>query len=102
MSMPIACHFNALSVDQQKKYKDLRNQLKAIVIETKELPNGYSFTYPNEDIVLEHIMDFVILERICCPFLEFKLNINTKDDVLLTLSGHSETIKSFLKIEFEL
>ncbi|MFZ4453295.1 hypothetical protein [Salibacterium aidingense] len=102
MSVPIACNFNALTDDQQKLYKDLRNKLNAIKLKTKELPNGYVFTYPNDDSGLKNIMEFVILERICCPFLEFKLTINNKEIVTLTLSGNSEAIKSFLKVEFEL
>lgn len=102
MSLPIACNFGALTLDQQVKYKELRNQLKAVEYGTEELPNGYAFSYPNEDDVLKNLMDWVILERLCCPFLEFTLIINNKQPIVLTLSGSSESIKMLVKMEFGL
>lgn len=76
MSLPIVCNFGALTLDQQEKYKEVRNQLKTVEYSTEELQEGFAFSYPNEDDVLKKIIDWVILERLCCPFLEFTLKIN--------------------------
>lgn len=99
MKLPIACNFGALHPDQQDRYKDIQNHLNKAVLRIEEFAHGYTFVYPNEVIVI--LTEWIVLERLCCPFLNLSLNIRSDQPVTLTLSG-SEAAKKVLKEELGL
>lgn len=99
MKLPIACNFGALHPDQQDRYKDIQNHLNKAVLRIEEFAHGYTFVYPNEVIVI--LTEWIVLERLCCPFLNLSLNIRSDQPVTFTLSG-SEAAKKVLKEELGL
>ncbi|ALC83722.1 MULTISPECIES: hypothetical protein [Bacillus] len=101
MKLPIACNFGALHPDQQDRYKDIQNHLNKAVLRIEEFAHGYTFVYPNEDEVIVTLTEWILLERLCCPFLELSLTIRSDHPVTLTLSG-SEAAKKVLKEELGL
>ena len=65
----------------------------------RELPNGYSFRLPTESDVLLTAADFIALERLCCPFFGFGLEIEREGGaVWLSLTGR-EGVKPFIVAE---
>ena len=49
-------------------------------------PGGYRFRFPAEE--LEEVARFVALERKCCPFLSFSIEVGPEDGpVFLRVSG---------------
>src|SRR5215208_6161119 len=57
-------------------FEKLFRSVKAI----RELPNGYVFQLADEPDVLRLAAEFITLERLCCPFCGF--GIEVESDVL--------------------
>lgn len=84
---------------QQRKATVIAN-LKALVLERKELQDGYSYQFEGSDQNLDRLIEFIKTERVCCDFFTFKLTI--EDHVaILVITGPNGT-KEFLKEEVNL
>ena len=67
--------------------------------ETRELPNGYEFRFADEPNVLMRLVDFVSLEKLCCPFLRFEIAVEAENGpVWLRLTGR-DGVKEFIQEE---
>lgn len=74
-------------------------ELFRAVAGVRELPNGYAFRLPNEPDVLLKAAEFVSLERLCCPFFGFVLEVEPEGGaVWLGLTGR-EGVKPFILAE---
>jgi hypothetical protein len=98
---PFACDMSALNGEQRKRVLDLLEELKAKRQDIKELPDGYAFRYQMESDIFRDAAEFITLERLCCPFFEFGLNVEKENGAMwLQLTGR-EGVKDFIKIEFD-
>jgi hypothetical protein len=69
------------------------------VREIRELPDGYSFRLENETVWLRKAVDFIVKERLCCPFFGFTLRVEPERGALwLSLTGR-EGVKPFIRAE---
>ena len=69
------------------------------VMEIRELPNGYAFRLFDEPDVLVKTAEFISLEKLCCPFLGFVIEVETEGGpVWLRLTGR-EGVKAFIREE---
>jgi len=97
---PIVCTPGAMDAEQRERYRSLREKLYEHVQEVRELPQGYAFGYPYEPSVVVMAAEFMTLERLCCPFLSFALELEAGSGVFwLCLTGR-EGVKAFLRSEF--
>lgn len=69
-----ACNVFAMSAEQRARYPALRQRLNENLIETRELPNGYAFRHPID--LLMTAAEWVDLERLCCPFFKFAIQVD--------------------------
>ena len=77
------------------KSRELFSQIE----ETHELPSGYEFRFADETSVLVRLADFVSLEKLCCPFLRFEIEVEAESGpVWLRLTGR-EGVKEFIREE---
>ena len=98
-NLPIAC--NLTSEELQERRVTVLKRLRYAVLEVKELPNGYAYSFSSEGKCLNELADMIYLERQCCPFLEFQLTIAAGDGPLrLEITGPEGT-KDFLSSTFE-
>jgi hypothetical protein len=72
---PIACNLNALDKEQRRRHQSLTAQLHAATQETRELPDGYSFRLPSDEATIQRTAEWITLERRCCPFIAFGLEV---------------------------
>ena len=70
---PIACRLDALNPAQRTREAELLKELRRVVVETREEPDGYSFRCPNDPAAFSKVAELVSLEHRCCPFLNFSL-----------------------------
>ena len=97
---PFACEMGAIAPEQRGAHITTIERLFGAVQNIRELPDGYAFELPNESDVLLTASEFIINERLCCPFLEFNLNlISNQEPVSLSLRGPTGT-QEFLRAEF--
>ncbi len=97
---PIACALAAMDDQQLSRYEELRAQIESAVQEVAELPDGYGLRLADDAATILATAEFITLERLCCPFLKFDLEVGPQGGtVWLRLTGR-EGVKDFLKGEF--
>ena len=97
---PVACNLNAFDAEQRRRHQSLTLELLAAVQQSGELEDGYSFRLPGDEATIRKITEWVMLERRCCPFISFGLEIGDEGQpVLLNLTG-KQNVKALLKSAF--
>jgi hypothetical protein len=97
--LPLACNLNAIPAEELPRYRDLLTRLRASIAQRTELPFGYSYSLNTGSISLPELADWVTLERLCCPFLNFLIEIDADGGVHLTVRG-PKGVKAVLEEEF--
>ncbi len=70
------------------------------VLEVRELENRVAYRFPPDDEWLLNLTELIRFERQCCPFLSFKLIVESNNSaVWLELTGAAGT-KEFIGILF--
>jgi hypothetical protein len=94
-----ACDMTAIEPEQRSAHLATIEKLFGAVESLRELPNGYSFRLPNESEVLLAAAEFISLERLCCPFFGFGLEVEQEGGAIwLSLTG-GEGVKPFILAE---
>jgi prepilin signal peptidase PulO-like enzyme (type II secretory pathway) len=83
-NIPIAC---ALDKAQFEERKALVDRLAQRAIERKAIPSGFALRFGRESELVSQLASFVELERACCPFLTFRIDVRAGDSVWLELTG---------------
>lgn len=89
----------AIALEQRGEHLATIEKVFGSVITQLELPNGYGFMLPNESDVVLTVAQFIALERLCCPFLGFSVEVvRDGGPIFLSLTG-IEGIKPFIMAE---
>ena len=98
MDSVIACKLTEPEF-RERRNGILRN-VRAAVIEVKELQDGYAYRFPSDGAWIAELSSLITIERACCPFLRFKIDIAPGEGpIWLELSGPEGT-KDFLNSIF--
>ena len=90
------------SPELQKRKQTILTSLRKQILFREELVNGFSFTFPGTDQMLDELIEFIKTERECCDFFIFNLLVNgDKTEACLKLTG-PEGAKKFIENELEL
>lgn len=96
----IACDMTALDASQRERQHLLLKKFRASLQETQSLQDGYAFRLPADTVTIMDIAEFITIERLCCPFLNFALEIGPAGHpVWLRLTGRAG-VKEFIETEF--
>jgi hypothetical protein len=99
MASPVlACNIKAISVAESPRYNALISRLRSAMRDRRELPDGYRYTLDSETISLPEIAEWITMERLCCPFLSFQLEV-VGGDTRLGMRG-PDGAKAILEVEF--
>lgn len=99
MASPVlACNIEAISAVQRPRYNDLISRLRAAIRDRKELQDGYTYSLDSQIITLPEVSEWITMERLCCPFLNFQLE-EAGEASCLTMRG-PEGAKAVLEEEF--
>lgn len=99
---PLACNLGAFDAAERERHQALVHDLLAARQEVWELPDGYALRFTSERERLLALAEFVSLERLCCPFLTFGLDVEGASGPLwLRLTGRTG-VKELLKLELGL
>jgi len=97
----IACNPHAVPANQRERWMIVGTQLYAAVQEVQELPDGYAFRLPTDPEVLLLVAEDLNMERLCCPFLRFTLEIEPNGGPFWLRFTGGEGVKEFLRMSFE-
>ena len=98
-TLPVACSLT------DSEFRERRNSVlreaRQKMLEVKEIADGYNYRFPSDDDSLAQIINLVRLERKCCPFLQFRITVESGNgDIWLELTGAQGT-KDFLASLFD-
>jgi len=97
----LVCNMGVFTPTQRENHIQVMRQLIEAVQSVQEVEHGYEFLFPNETEFISTIAEFISNERICCPFLQFTLNVDSNSKrVSLSLTGPVGT-REFLHAEFD-
>lgn len=98
----IACVPNAVAPDKQEYWlKEIVPKLYKAVQEIQELPNGWAWRLPSSPEILTLVAEDLNIERLCCPFVNYTLEIKpNRGPFWLRMTG-GEGVKEFLKVAYE-
>jgi hypothetical protein len=97
-SIPLVCQIENLE-QQRQRVAEVQTMFKQAT-QVEELPDGYAFSFPAEDLWAKRLLDFILFEKICCPFFTFALIFGTQHGPLqLQLRGSAE-VKNIIQAEF--
>ena len=98
---PFACNAFALSPEARKHhFEEVGPALLKLKKSTRELPDGYEFEFPADKTTYQLLTEWVIEERLCCPFFDIDLRFDRESGPLwLRLTGRPRT-KKLIKEEF--
>jgi hypothetical protein len=68
-----ACQLNVFDEEQQRRHEELQMRFASVVEEKRELPNGYTFRLVADAGAFVGVAEWITLDRLCCPFLDFRL-----------------------------
>lgn len=95
-----ACALNEPS--QLDRRRAMIRRLRAAAQEVRELPDGYALGFAPLEGLVRQLVEFIELERACCPFLSLALEFEAaRGPVWLRLRG-PEGVKDFMRAEAEL
>lgn len=96
---PPACRLDALAPADRARHAALTEELRSAARSVEELSRGYAFRFSDDSALARRVIEWVALERRCCPFLEFEIVLGaTGEPVILRLTG-GEGVKEFLAEE---
>ncbi len=96
---PIACDMSAIEPGLRAAHVATGGRVFRAAGEIRELPDGYAFRLAGDAETLSKVAEFIALERLCCPFLGFALEVEPEGGpAWLRLTGR-EGVKAFIREE---
>lgn len=99
---PFACDRTALNPEQRKRHFDeLGAKLRILVLQARELTNGYEFQFPGGRATFDVIAEWSAGEHLCCPFFDIDLRMDREGGATwIRLTGRPGT-KEFIRTDFK-
>lgn len=86
-----------IGAEKAEKKELLKTEIFSQVIKVEEVNNGYILNFEDKDDILLKLTDYLMIEKECCPFFIFDLNIKPNSNgISLKISGQ-DGAKEMLK-----
>ena len=96
--LPIACDLTALTPEERGRRQIVLGIITQTIIGRSELANGFELSFDTARVDLAAVGEWIALERRCCPFLHFRMDIEPAGKIILALTG-GRGVKEFLRAE---
>ena len=98
--LPVACSLTTPELRQREQ--TVLARIRSQAREVRDLDSGYALRFAPEDAVLPDLATLIDLERQCCPFLRFELQVlPANGPIWLELTGPEGT-RDFLRTVLQL
>jgi hypothetical protein len=94
----IACDLNALTPEERDRRQIVLAAVARTITGQTELVNGFELSFDAVSLDFAALGEWIALERRCCPFLHFRLDIEPAGKSTLALTG-GRGVKEFLRTE---
>ena len=92
----LACDLGALSVEERARRSTLASQVFARFREVQEIPDGYAGCLDPDSVIVQDALDWLLLERRCCPFLRLELSFEPANGPVWFRFRGGPGVKEFL------
>lgn len=99
---PIACDLSVLTEEQRARHEANAERVWGAIEGTRELERGFAFRFAYEPSLIAAIGEFIAYESLCCPFLDFSLQVEGEHGRVWLSVGGREGVKEYLKQEMPL
>ncbi|QYO64033.1 hypothetical protein [Leptolyngbya sp. 7M] len=96
--IPIVCTLS--DEDFRRREREIIGNLMPRVTSVESMAEGSKYSFPSDAETLEKVLEFIRLERQCCPFLDFHLSIERTGPIKLSLTG-PKGAKEFIEATFK-
>jgi hypothetical protein len=93
---PLACNLGALSAAEQQRRAELATRVLGQAHRVLETADGFAVRLGADPAACREVLDWLLLERRCCPFLRFELRFDAGDGPLWLGLGGAAGVKEFL------
>jgi hypothetical protein len=94
---PIVCTLT--TQEMQNRKATVIQELKDILLSKEDIASGYRYKFSATDLILDRLINFIKMERMCCEFFKFSLLI--EDGYAWLMITGPEGAKEFLKHEID-
>ena len=96
---PLACDMSAIAPEQREEHLATSREVFSHIASIRDLTNGYAFELGDGPNVIVKAAQFIALEKLCCPFLQFVVEVEAEGgSTWLRLIGR-EGVKEFVREE---
>jgi hypothetical protein len=92
----IACELGALTPEERDRRAALAQALVTGAESVRELSDGYALQLRGTAALARESLEWLLLERRCCPFLRLELELEPDDGALWLRLRGGEGVKEFL------
>lgn len=85
--LSIVCNLARFSDEQRRREQELLARFRRRLVRESETDDGVWFSLAAEPAELASLGELLGLERLCCPFLTFRLEVTREDAARLHISG---------------
>lgn len=96
--VPLACDLSA--IDDPEEHGRRTKALLAEGEEMRRIEGGLAFRFPASAAFARRVLEFVELERRCCPFLTFEIIFEPEGRALWLALGGDARVEAFVRSEF--
>jgi hypothetical protein len=98
----LTCNISGIPSQGRARYGQLVETLRHAIEQRQELSDGFAFQMDTKQINTTQLVEWIELERLCCPFFGFEVHWDRQNGtVWLHLTG-PEGVKGFILDEFSL
>ncbi len=98
-SSRFACDMSALSPAQRAQHARLARSVFGAVQSIEWAPDAYRFSLADVRL-LPVLAEFIMLERLCCPFFDVTVEVPSGDGPLVLQVGGPAGVQPFVRAEF--
>lgn len=84
-----------------KRLKSLQTKIFKRAVAIGETDKGYRLSFEDDHTFLLELMDYILAEKKCCPFLSYQLTIQENQGGVDLLISGPEGVKEFMRGMFE-
>lgn len=88
MDTPVACTLT--EVEMRVRRATILDTVRRGVLDISPLPDGYAYRFETTSEILSQLARLVDLERQCCAFLTFRINVEAGKPICLEITGPPE------------
>ena len=96
------CNLKALNPEQRKRLVELSKAVRTLEQDCQEISDGIEMRFPADSATFQTIAEWVTLERLCCPFFDFDLHLQSDGGAFLFRLTGKEGVKQFIRSEFQI